>query len=116
MKKRDIIALTAMAVVAAALAVVGCALPIGHHTGRAVCAVYVDGKRVAAFPFDADREYEIITENGTNLLVISDGKAYIAESDCKNLVCVHSGYLTADSSIKPIVCKPHKVTVCTEYE
>ncbi|MBR2613326.1 MAG: NusG domain II-containing protein, partial [Clostridia bacterium] len=48
---------------------------------------------------------------GTNLLIIKDGKAYISEATCPDLVCVHTGH--ADE-LKSIVCLPNRVTVSIE--
>jgi hypothetical protein len=43
--------------------------------------------------------------------VIKDGRAYISEATCPDLICVRTGY--ADE-LKSIVCLPNEVTVSIE--
>lgn len=38
-------------------------------------------------------------------------KSYIAESDCPDKICVHSGALYAGDSGKSLVCLPNRVAV-----
>ena len=50
---------------------------------------------------------------GYNILVINDGRAYIKEASCPDLVCVHTGH--ADE-LKSVVCAPNRVVISIEEE
>lgn len=71
--------------------------------------VRVDGKPYNTYALDSDTD-ESIGSTGVRL-VISDGKAYIAESDCSDKTCIHSGALTESAGQKVIVCLPNRVSV-----
>ena len=79
-------------------------------TGSEV-VVRVDGEEYARLPLDKDTELLIESDRGSNLLVVKDGRAYISEATCPDLICVHTGY--ADE-LKSVVCLPNKVTVSIE--
>ena len=108
MTKNDIILLIAILVVSLVLLSVFAVLYIGN--GEEV-VVKVNGEEYARLPLDKDTELLIEGVGGTNLLVIKDGKAYISEASCPDLICVRTGY--ADE-LKSVVCLPNKVTVSIE--
>lgn len=74
--------------------------------------VTVNGKEYGRYPLHTDTTVVIGPEDGSwhNTLVIEDGKAYVAESDCDNQVCVHTPALIQDT-VGIIVCLPHGVVV-----
>ncbi len=110
MKKTDIILLVAIVLVAAiALTVTYLVLDGSGDT----VVVTVDGEEYARLPLNKDTELTITSDNGTNVLVIKDGKAFISEASCPDKICVKTG--NADE-IKSIVCLPNKVTVRVESE
>lgn len=49
-----------------------------------------------------------------NLLEIKDGEAWIAESNCKNQICVRTGHLSAANYDFPITCLPHGLVIVVE--
>lgn len=108
MKKNDLILLCALLASAAILLALFAFLFLGK--GSEV-VVRVDGKEYARLPLAKDSELVISTEYGSNTLVIKDGKAYISEASCPDLVCVHTGH--ADE-LKSIVCLPNRLTVSIE--
>ena len=108
MKKNDIILLSTLLTVAIAVFCLFSFIYLGR--GEEV-VVRVDGEEYARLPLNKDTEFLIESNGGSNLLVIKDGKAYIKEASCPDLVCVHTGY--ADE-LKSIVCLPNKVTVSIE--
>lgn len=108
MKKNDLILLCSLLLAALLLFGIFAALYLGK--GESV-VVRVDGEEYARLPLDEDAELLIEGVGGTNLLIIKDGKAYISEATCPDLVCVHTGY--ADE-LKSIVCLPNKVSVSIE--
>ncbi len=106
MKKADIV-LVAVVILAAAIS-----LFLGHflkHEGT-YATVSVDGSVVVEYTLDEDGTYEISGANGgRNLLVIEDGKAYLSEADCPDLLCVKQG--TISKVGESIICLPHKVVI-----
>ncbi len=108
MKKNDIILLVCVVGVAALALLVLWVMLSG--TGD-VAVVTVNGEEYARLPLDEDTELVIETPNGTNILVIKDGNAYMTEADCPDKTCVKTG--VADE-LRSIVCLPHKVTVSVE--
>ena len=71
--------------------------------------VTLDGKLYGTYALDTDAAL-LIGQTGVRL-VIADGKAYIAESDCPDKICVHSGALCAGDGGKSLVCLPNRVAV-----
>lgn len=79
-----------------------------RHSGN-WAVVEVDGREYCRLSLLEDGEREIVTQWGSNWLVIQKGKAYIREADCKNQVCVHTKPI--DQTGESIVCLPHKVNI-----
>lgn len=73
--------------------------------------VKVDGEEYARLPLSKDAELLIEGKNGTNLLVIKDGKAYIESASCPKQICVEDGEL---SELDPIVCNHNLVSITLE--
>lgn len=71
--------------------------------------VSVDGKVLMSFELGIDREELIETENGTNLLVIKNGKASVKSADCPDEICVKHREISKTG--ETIVCLPHKLVV-----
>ncbi|MGX8703882.1 MAG: NusG domain II-containing protein, partial [bacterium] len=80
--------------------------------GGTQVVVYREGKRTESFSLSEDRVFEIVSANGTNLLTVKDGEAYLANADCPDLLCVHMGKIRYDG--QTIVCLPHKIVVAIE--
>lgn len=83
----------------------------GGDAEEKAAVVRVNGEEYARLPLDTDAELLIEGTGGTNLLVIEDGKAYIKEASCPDLICVKTGEA---SELKTVVCLPNKVTVSIE--
>ncbi|MBQ0125875.1 MAG: NusG domain II-containing protein [Clostridiales bacterium] len=114
MKKRDIFLIFALA--AAILVVFTLTSLAFGGDGRAYAVVEVAGVETARLPLDTDTEYLIESENGKNLLVIKDGRAYVSEASCPDKICVKTGALDESDTLNSIVCLPNKVTVFIDYE
>ena len=69
--------------------------------------VTVNGDRVAEYSLSEDGEY--IINGGTNILVISDGKAFLKEASCPDKLCVNQGAISMSG--ERIVCLPNRVMV-----
>ena len=110
MKKNDLVLL--ISTVAISVILIVSAILIWRNTSVDKVKVTVDGVEVASFPLNEDIEYLIHGANGgENLLIIKDGKAYIKEASCPDMVCVRTGNAQV---LKPITCLPNKVVVSLE--
>lgn len=76
---------------------------------RLYVVVTAQGKEVVNTPLDTDFTQTIITDEGTNTLVVTDGHAHMESADCANQVCVHSAAI--DSPGETIACLPHHLIV-----
>lgn len=77
--------------------------------GEARAVVTVDGESYGAYSLDEDQTIDI---NGTNRLVIEDGRARMEEADCPDQVCVEHREVWRDG--ESIICLPNKVVVSIE--
>ncbi|MBO7196188.1 MAG: NusG domain II-containing protein [Clostridia bacterium] len=70
--------------------------------------VSVDGKKVAEYSLNVDGTYYL--NDGTNVLVIEDGYAYMKEANCPGFQdCVEKGKISYVG--QSITCLPNKVIV-----
>ena len=110
-RKRDLILLCVL--LAAGLLSTVLVVGLTHNSGE-VAVVTVDGEEYARLPLEEDTRLVIEGRNGgTNVLVISDRKAYIEEASCPDKVCVRTGHAT---EVRSIVCLPNRVTVTVEQQ
>ena len=103
MKKRDIILIASVLIVAAALFLV---LELTKEAGARVI-VKIDGQEVAEYSLEENGTYPL--NGGTNLLVIENGKAYLSDATCPDKLCVHQGKISMTG--ETITCLPNKLTV-----
>ena len=77
----------------------------------AIADVYVDGVKVAEYPLSIDGVYYL--NNGSNVLVIENGTAYMREANCPDKFskngCVNTGKISYVG--QTIVCLPNKIIV-----
>ena len=78
----------------------------------ASAVVTVDGVTVGEYPLSRDGEYTI--NNGTNILTVKGGVAYMSYSSCPDHLCENTG--KAKYVGEQIVCLPNKVTVTISGE
>ena len=69
--------------------------------------VRINGDVVCTYSLLEDGEYEL--NDGTNILCIKDGKAYLSYADCPDHLCVKSGSISKDG--ESITCLPNKLSV-----
>lgn len=74
--------------------------------------VYVGEQEYARFSVKEDVEFLIETENGTNRLILKDGKADVTEASCPDKICVHQSPISKTG--ETIVCMPNRVIVTVE--
>ena len=103
MKKRDLILIASILLVAIALFLV---VEMTKEEGAGV-TVKVDGIEVAEYSLAKNGTYSL--NGGTNILVIEDGKAYLSDANCPDKLCVHQGKISMTG--ETITCLPNKLTV-----
>ena len=103
MKKRDIILIASILVVAIALFLV---VELTKEEGARV-VVKVDGVEIAEYSLSKNGTYPL--NGGTNILVIENGKAYLSDANCPDKLCVHQGKISRTGEV--ITCLPNKLTV-----
>jgi hypothetical protein len=103
MKKRDIILIASVLIIAVALFLV---VELTKEDGAGV-VVKVDGKEVAQYSLEENGTYPL--NGGTNILVIENGKAYLSDANCPDKLCVHQGKISRTG--ETITCLPNKLTV-----
>ncbi len=74
--------------------------------------VTVNGKEWGRYSLSEDREVEIETKSGKNILIIKDGYADMIEADCPDGLCERQRKISKTG--ESIVCLPNKVTVTVE--
>ncbi len=106
--KNDIV-LTASIIIVAVLVffIIGLITKSGNYV-----EVKKNGEIIGKYSLKANRTVEISDENGYNLLIIENGKAYIGEASCPDKLCVNQGKISTNG--KALVCLPNK-TVITVY-
>ncbi len=82
------------------------------NNGETVVVRY-NGQIYGRYNLYTNQEVTIQVEEGSNLLVIKDGTAYIDWADCPELVCVSSKAIS-EKYPAVIVCLPHKLIVSLE--
>ena len=103
MKKRDIILIASILIIAIALFLV---VELTKEEGAGV-TVKVDGVKVAEYSLSKNGTYPL--NGGTNILVIENGKAYLSDANCPDKLCVHQGKISMTG--ETITCLPNKLTV-----
>lgn len=82
-----------------------------REDGKTV-TVSVDGELFGQYPLAEDKTVEIASgESGDNrnLLVISNGKAYVSDADCPNHDCVRVRAISSEG--ETIICVPNRVVI-----
>ena len=103
MKKRDIILIASILVVAIAFFLI---VELTKEEGAGV-VVKVDGVEVAEYSLSKNGTYPL--NGSTNILVIEDGRAYLSDANCPDKLCVHQGKISRTGEV--ITCLPNKLTV-----
>ena len=103
MKKRDIILIASILVIAIAFFLI---VELTKEEGAGV-VVKVDGVEVARYSLSKNGTYPL--NGGTNILVIENGKAYLSDANCPDKLCVHQGKKSMTG--ETITCLPNKLTV-----
>ena len=68
-----------------------------------------DGEVLKTMELKKDAKYEVVTDRGTNLVVIEDGQVVVMEADCPDKVCVN--HKPVSMTGETIICLPHKLVI-----
>ncbi|MDO4489489.1 MAG: NusG domain II-containing protein [Lachnospiraceae bacterium] len=93
--------------------VLGLVLLLGKKTGKTV-EIRVTGAPTRRISLEDSGRYEIQGLQGTNLLVIENGKAHMEEASCPDGVCKGMGEI--DSEGQSIICLPNEIVVVVADE
>ena len=105
-RKGDLLAIGAVLVLAAVVALLF--LPLRGIAENAMVQIFQDGNLVQELSLQSDQSI-LITGEYENTVVIRDGKAAIAQSNCPGEDCVHSGWINSPG--RSVVCLPNRVEV-----
>lgn len=78
-----------------------------RDTGAGDVIVKVNGEITGTYDLSEDQEISI--NNGSNILVIKNGKADMIDADCPDQLCVHQKAISASG--ENIICLPNKIIV-----
>lgn len=79
------------------------------RTEGAYVVILTDGIETARYALDTDTEVVLGTGGDRNVLVVSNGKAYVREANCPDEICV--GHRPISRTGETIVCLPHKLVI-----
>ena len=121
MKRRASKAELLFAAVVVAVAVGGFAVAhaagAANPSGHAVATIARDGVAIETIDLDAVKNpytLRLEDERGVNMVAVEPGRIRVAEADCPDEVCVHTGWI--DGPATPIACVPHGLTVTVARE
>ena len=111
MKRRASKAELLFAAVVVAVAVGGFAVAhaagAANPSGHAVATIARDGVAIETIDLDAVKNpytLRLEDERGVNVVAVEPGRIRVAEADCPDEVCVHTGWI--DGPATPIACVP----------
>lgn len=84
-------------------------LPVGIKGGEGDTVVVTTDDKDYSYALADDAEYVIESRGYTVVIRISDKCVYVAESDCKDGVCVKSGKISKPG--ETIICAPARVCI-----
>lgn len=105
-----IILFCALAIISIVVIFIMCSAETTGKTAK----IFSDNKLVRTVSLKKDDEFKIENSNGYNIIRIESGKISVAESDCKNQICVNHGAI--DNNLLPIVCVPNGLVIIVEND
>ncbi len=76
----------------------------------AVAVVTVDGAEVGRYPLNKSGTFPL--NNGSNILVVENGEAWVSEANCPDKVCMGMGKISRNGEF--IACLPNRLLVVVE--
>lgn len=82
----------------------------GSETTELYAVIEINGYPYATLPLSEDQELMLDDSAGNyNLVKIEDGAVYVADANCGDLTCVHTGRISLPGSL--IACLPHGIVI-----
>ncbi|MGI6191940.1 MAG: NusG domain II-containing protein [Christensenellales bacterium] len=124
MKKRDILLIAGILVVAAALFFgVKYFVIDAEKAVTGYVSITVNGREWIRLPLDQPTSYTVHQSNGNeNTITIDEGgDVYVSHSNCDNQDCVEQGHITPENVgtrvlMNQIICLPNGVVVTVVYD
>lgn len=105
--KNDIILVAVLIVIALAVLLPG--LLRNSSAGEPMVRISVNGRTHELLPLSEDKVLTVMSENGTNDVIISNGTVWMSDASCPDKLCVYHKHIS--KSREQIVCLPNKVVV-----
>lgn len=70
--------------------------------------VWSDGKLLKTLSLAEDQTLEVKSENGVNIVQVSNGKVAVTEADCPDKYCMERGWCSGGMQI---VCLPNRLVL-----
>ena len=67
-----------------------------------------DGELIATVDLSQDQTFPVVSQYGTNIVTVSDGKIAVTEADCPDHYCMDRGFCNSGTMI---VCLPNKLVI-----
>ena len=95
---------------AAILAVCGALslLLLGPGQEAAYVEIRSEGELLYTLPLAVDRQLEIVSEHGVNVVTIQDGRVAVTQADCPDGYCMARGFCSGGAQI---VCLPNRLVL-----
>lgn len=106
MKKKDLILICSVLVLAAAFWLIPRAVGIFGHSKAQKLRITVSGKEYGVYSLDED---QVIKIGDTNVCEIKDKKVTMISAECPDQLCIHQGPIRLQG--ETIVCLPNKVVL-----
>ena len=85
---------------------------MGKNYNGTYAEVTLDGKlykKILLSEHRGEEQIDVKTEYGYNIIEIKDGAIRILDSDCRDRICIKSGFISKPGEL--LVCLPHKLMV-----
>lgn len=106
MKKKDLILICSVLVLAAAFWLIPRAVGIFGNSKAQKLRITVSGKEYGVYSLDED---QVIKIGDTNVCEIKDKKVTMISTECPDQLCIHQGPIRLQG--ETIVCLPNKVVL-----
>ena len=70
--------------------------------------VYSDGELLYTLDLRVDQQKEVVSEFGTNVITVRDGKIAVTHADCPDAYCMKRGFCSGGTEI---VCLPNRLII-----
>ena len=86
--------------------ILGAVILLTRREGNMV-SIQINGIEIGKYPLDINGEYSL--NNGTNVLKIENGEAFLIYADCPDKTCVKTGKIKYVG--ESIICLPNKISI-----